>query len=207
MKKMSVVLLGLCMFLFTAAAGDKESATQEGNKGSGGNDILEKMIVKGQMADVDVEAAKFKPLKKGETLYGELDSAWGKIPGILNNCEFSYVHKHAGVTTLTVKKDGIVIIAVSTRWGGGGNSSGSWQQELTTQEELLKNGWVAAGSLLASKYSDAEGPLLFCRESKAGEKFKLRTEKYIAPIVIKRTETAEKNLKSNSTKTNKIDSK
>lgn len=141
-----------------------------------------KSISSAHFADVSVKDAEFKPLKKGEVIFGEYAPVWGEIPVQLKGCEFSFRHKHSGVTELSVRKKGIVLIAVSTRWGGGGNSSGGWREELKTKDDLIKDGWNEAG-IIPSNVS--EGPLLLLwRECKEGESFKLRTEKYLAPIVI-----------------------
>lgn len=72
-------------------------------------------------------------------------------------------------------------MAVSPRWGGGGNLSGGWFNECKTRDDLLRAGWKEAATLPLG----GQEWTLFWRQCRKGESFRIRTEKYLPPIVVK----------------------
>ena len=94
-----------------------------------------------------------------------------------------------GIITFEVLTDGPVLLAVTDRWGGGGNASGDvdWIPQLTTYDEFIQQGWTeyASPMLIYNHQLDIVGEnyfTVFRRDSVAGERFTLRTEKYWPPL-------------------------
>ena len=152
-------------------------------------------------ADVDVlsPGGQYAPLEVGTLWNNWFQYYWYDVPAFAEEQDFllweaqltGFPSVADGITTFEVLTDGPVLMACTTRWGGGGNSSGDWIPELTTQEELEEQGWVefATGLTVAHVgYPYPEGSfeyIVFRRDSVAGETFTYRTEKYVAPLIIR----------------------
>jgi hypothetical protein len=98
-----------------------------------------------------------------------------------------------GKLDFTMTSTGPVWMLTTTRFGGGGDSSGDWLPEVSTQAQLEADGWhvILQGVETETGYGafgtnplDNFGWLLFERQSVAGESFSIRTEKYIAPVIL-----------------------
>lgn len=141
---------------------------------------------------------QFAPLREGEAVFTNWTRyTWLDVPTFAQAQDFLFWQTETtghpaildGITTFEVLTDGLVLIAVTTRWGGGGSSSGGWTDEVTTRAELEDQGW----ELLSTGPSDARDGgnvpfhefLVFGRESTAGEVFTYRTEKYRSPLVLR----------------------
>jgi WD40 repeat protein len=139
---------------------------------------LEKMLATSKLAEVAIEGERFLPVKDGMS---DGKQIFGEVPPWLQNRSFHFKDKQAGFTHFSVQAQGIVLMAVSPRFKGGGNAAGNWKPECVSKEEFLRDGWHEVGTL---PIHNADWPL-YWRECKKGESFKLRTEKYLAPIIIK----------------------
>jgi hypothetical protein len=149
---------------------------------------LERRLAKELLASVKVENLKqFVPISKGP---------WKAetVPVWLKDRTFSEQQQppEVGVVKFVVESDGIVMLAVTSRWRiSSGNASGTgllqgWYDRAKSREDLLKDGWREAGSLGNTGHPDSgnEWPL-FWRQCRKGESFNIRTEKYIAPVIIR----------------------
>ncbi|MBX9791001.1 MAG: hypothetical protein K2Y37_18940 [Pirellulales bacterium] len=138
----------------------------------------------------------FLPLAVGTPAFGPTDRyVWSTIPDLLSSNGFSFWQTNPGPgwpsvpygkITFNVTQSGPVYMAVTTRFGGGGNSSGGWIPELTSEAQLIAQGWHQVATGLSdvdslSGNTDVDF-LIFERDSVAGESFTYRTEKYIPPI-------------------------
>lgn len=129
------------------------------------------------------------PFQPDVPLWGHTNRyRWTKIPKAFRENFFftQFTTSQQGLTEFEVRSDGRVYLAVTSRWGGGGNSSGGWAQELTSREELLAEGWrkVAVADEEPGKTSHHYHWIIFERNCRKGERFRLRTEKYCAPILL-----------------------
>ena len=141
---------------------------------------LQRRMVKGALAQTVVEGASFIPLVEGSPLQGR--QAWKVIPDWLKGTSYSLAKDGSnGVAIFRVETDGLVLMAVSSRWGGGGNRSGGWYEECKSKQDLLKDNWQEVAATLPSTMGDW---LLFVRNCRKGESFKIRTEKYMAPTIL-----------------------
>ena len=93
-----------------------------------------------------------------------------------------------GIVSFDVLEDGPVWLAVTTRFGGGGNPSGDWIPELITRAELEADGWSEIATDMKSVNSAFNfiglDFIVFERQSFAGESFTIRTEKFVAPLLL-----------------------
>ena len=144
----------------------------------------------GKLANVKVENEHFVPIKSGKDGNKKV---FGNVPVWLQDRTFHFTDQKAGVTQFTVETDGIVLMAVSPRFRTGDSFAAPaapgvfhkirepWYFECKSKSELLNEGWQESGVL---PILDLKWPL-YHRESKKGETFRLRTEKDLAPIIIK----------------------
>ncbi len=110
------------------------------------------------------------------------------IPAELAGRNFLQRGAYQGKTSFEILKSQTVFVAFyGADWGGGGNSSGNWQPEVVSKQELKKQGWKEIGELPVvhsiAKFANEKPWILFKRNCKVGEKFKLRNHKYQAPIL------------------------
>jgi serine/threonine protein kinase len=122
------------------------------------------------------------PLETGAKIFADREFAWGDIPAYMKRWNYSRGGSHQGSVEFAVQRPGIMMLGVTPRWGGGGNSEGEWKGKVTTQKELLAQGWKPLGSLSCVDPNISHW-LVFWRPCTAGESFSLRTEKYAAPIL------------------------
>ena len=135
-------------------------------------------------AAVEVKNSVKTNLKVNAKIFGDSDIyKWVSFPIPLRGVFFQPNKKHQGVTEFQIKKAGKVIIAVTDRWGGGG-SIGDWAKHIITKSELQSAGWKFIGNIFGTYGGPNERWEVFIRDCKAGETFRYRTEKYVAPIVI-----------------------
>jgi len=165
----------------TTEVEERHSGTAELRPASG-DDVL-----KGPFAEVRVlSGGEFVPLKEntainttGRYLY------WSKIPAEYAEFRFLRNREQQGTTRFQVTRPGLVLIVVTTRWRNSG-SSGHWQEEIVTRDELVAEGWKEVGRL--SSYFKTDGSslewIVFARSCRAGESFSIRTEKYVAPVLL-----------------------
>ena len=113
---------------------------------------------------------------------------WTKIPGRFKKGFFftQFDSHHQGLTEFEVRAAGQVYLVVTSRWGGGGNSSGGWVEELTTQDQFLAEGWKKVARIGEERSEQSHGFQwhIYERYCQKGERFRLRTEKYCAPILL-----------------------
>lgn len=129
-----------------------------------------------------LSAGTFVPLIPGAKLAHDRPYSWTRIPPELRGLAF-LKNKSAqqAVARFRVVKSGLVLMAVSTRWGGAGAAK-EWGKEFVTRAQLEEAGW--------REFVEMEGVggtpmwLVFARPCKAGESFAYRTEKYLAPILL-----------------------
>lgn len=103
-----------------------------------------------------------------------------------------------GLLDFEIVTSGKVWMIISSRFRDSGNSSGDWIPELTTEAQLGQSGWrlisrdvvVETGHEKFGSGNSAANWLLFERECRAGEKFSIRTEKYQAPVLLRRISSA-----------------
>ena len=154
-------------------------ADEKGRGGGSGAPAKVKFKAKG--------APKLKPFKVGVPLWASTKRyVWKEVPAGFKGASFTqFKSHHQGVTEFEVEKSGVVYMAVTTRWGKGGSRSGGWTKELTTQEQFLKQGWTPVVMLheTADDVGHEHHWVIFEREFNAGEKYRIRTEKYCAPIL------------------------
>ena len=155
------------------------------------------------LADIDVlDAGDFSDLSVGAQAFYDPNSPnnvykWLNLPSPLDIDTLDYwlnanepSHSASweyGLAEFEVLTSGPVWMLVTTRFGGGGNSDGDWEQELSTQAELEADGWAQIASNVTISLDAVNANfecLLYERQSIAGESFSLRTEKYIAPILL-----------------------
>ena len=125
------------------------------------------------------------PLAKGHAIYSNSEKyQWEQIPGELKGTHFLAFPIHHGVLEFEVASDGFIFMVTSTRWGGGGNSSGDWQDEVMLEKDLRRAGWRELKGIDELIATDPGEMAIFWREGKRGETFRIRTEKYVAPMLL-----------------------
>jgi len=135
------------------------------------------------LGTVKLKSGTLEPMKVGGSLFkDDLRCKWdAEFPSLLAKTIYSQsFSKHQGVIDFKVLTDGIILIAVSTRWGGGGNSSGDWKRSCMSKLQMKDVGWEEVGVIYTHPYFKL---ILFARKCKKGERFEIRTEKYVAPVV------------------------
>ena len=90
----------------------------------------------------------------------------------------------AGRLEFTVEREGVVLLLAN--WQYGGNPSGGWKEEVVSREQLGRT-WLDLG-----KAPWDEKLILFAKNCKKGETFKIRTRKYDPPqpILISKSRTS-----------------
>lgn len=160
-------------------------------KPSKDEDPAPSLLSKANRAAVKVQGDfTIAPFKSAERVWGDSNRyLWTKIPAAFQERSFFFTQfdsKHHGLTEFEVRSEGKVYVAVTSRWGGGGNASGGWTKELTSKEEFLAEGWKKVAKI-GEERSDSSHSFhwtIYERDCQKGERFRLRTEKYCAPIVL-----------------------
>ena len=142
-----------------------------------------------ERAAVRVEGAMtLAPFKVGVPVWGNTDRyRWTKTPAAFDGFFFTqFDSNHQGLTEFEVRSAGRVFLAVTSRWGEGGNRSGGWVQELTSQDDFLTQGWKRVAKIVEERGDTSHGHhwVIYERNCEKGERFRLRTEKYCAPILL-----------------------
>ncbi len=155
------------------------------------------------LAEIEVlETGQFRSLDVGEAVFFNYNNPgnvnrWLDLPAPVDDPSLEFWYNdydpsisaswEAGLIDFRVLTDGPVWLVVTERWGGGGGHNGIWENELTTQAQLVADGWSEVSNAItgtADGINPNIGYLLYERQSLAGELFSIRTEKYIAPIPI-----------------------
>lgn len=148
------------------------------------NDRLLKSALGGSLAQLEFQSPpQIATLAVGTAIHSDRDSVWSKVPPELEGLRVTQWKCLRGYADVNVTSPGFVIMATSPRWGGGGVLDGIWENELTTEQELLNDGWVRL-TTLEEETLDPQNPMrwpVFAKEFQGGEKLRLRTEKYSAP--------------------------
>lgn len=141
---------------------------------------LQRRMAKGELARLVVDGVDFKPFAEGNPLpFGGQN--WKAVPDWLKGTSYTLAKNgSSGVLNFRVESDGFVLMAASPRWLGGGNRSGGWLEECKTRADLLADNWREVVSL-PSTMGDWT---LFVRPCRKAESFRIRTEKYLAPILL-----------------------
>ncbi|HEX3657065.1 MAG TPA: WD40 repeat domain-containing protein [Pirellulales bacterium] len=87
----------------------------------------------------------------------------------------------AGMVRIFIQQDTPLYVGVV--WGDD-NGSGTWTKELSTKLDMPAAGWAMVGNTATTVQGKSLWRWLYWREAKAGESFRLRTRKTIAPVVI-----------------------
>ena len=87
----------------------------------------------------------------------------------------------SGVAILKVHQNCKLYVAAS--WEYDGNTSGQWTEERWSREDFGKKGWKEVGTIRISHRGRDQEHVLFSRECKKGESFRIRSRKYGAPFV------------------------
>jgi serine/threonine protein kinase len=133
----------------------------------------------------EVGGADFVPFQKGKQLWRNLTNyIWGDIPDGFKGMAFSkYRDGQTGTAKVKILKDGLICMAVTTRWGGGGGG-GEWQKECLTDAQIKSLGWEETGRVQAIVQPSSLDWIIYRKNCKKGETFSYRTEKYCAPVII-----------------------
>ena len=153
------------------------------------------------LASIEVlETGEFRSLDVGEAIFFNYNNPgnvnrWLDLPAPLDDPSLEFWYNdydpsiseswEAGIIDFRVLTNGPVWLVLTERWGGGGGHNGIWENELTTQAQLIADGWseiTNAITGMADGINPNIGYLLYERQSLVGEVFSIRTEKYIAPI-------------------------
>lgn len=134
-------------------------------------------------ADVEIlaETGSLADLRPGVRLRPSAVDVWGGIPAILADCRFSQL---TGPTlAFRVRRPGVVLVATTQRWKGGGPLALEEMGAVLDKPDLETLGWRPLTELPTSG-GQALTWLVFCRDCREGENLSLRTEKFLAPILI-----------------------
>ena len=127
----------------------------------------------------------FKNLRAGAPVCGDHAFSWRDVPPYLQRMVyFQNANILTGSIEFVVEQPGMLLMAVSSRWGGGGRASSAWLSKTVTRVDLFNQGWQSVGTLEVSDPEQGRFWEVFCRRCAKGEHFDLRTEKYRAPALI-----------------------
>ncbi len=128
---------------------------------------------------------EWAPLKVGVPVYARSDRyQWDRVPDAMRGVRFLVSPLHAGVLKFEVASGGLVYLVTSTRWDGGGNSGGEWKEEVLLEKDLRRKGWKRLQAFKNLSTTDTGEMAVFYRHCEAGEKHSIRTEKYVAPMLL-----------------------
>lgn len=137
----------------------------------------------GELAKVNVGSSVIAPLLKGQKVCTEGEYVWVDIPEAYAGMQYAQPkHKHIGVTSFSVESDGLVYVAFSSNWE---DEDSNKKDDMIARRDVERMGWrlLKAKKNLVSDDAGYEY-LVYAKQCKAGESFKLRTHKYNAPIVL-----------------------
>ena len=150
---------------------------------------LRKGAVRGSVrATVRVEGPfSLAPFELGVPLWADGDRhIWTEIPEGFEGCVFTqFDSRHQSFTEFEVRSGGYVFLAVTSRWGGGGSISANLAGEMISESAFLEEGWTKVASPGEADGDSRHGHhwVIYQRFCNKGERFRLRTEKYCAPIL------------------------
>jgi len=135
--------------------------------------------------DIRVETpGKLLRLAPGSVVFGDRPYFWTAFPEELQDAQFwQTAGVHQGTMEFEVLNGRTIYLAVTTRWAVA-DAKRTAQDEYDSKAELLEAGWQEVGRMQNDERGKPFDWLVFRRECKAGERFKLRTEKYCAPVPI-----------------------
>lgn len=139
-----------------------------------------------QLAVVKAEAVKWGVLAAGAMSFTDAEYKWGEVPGSLTGLQFSMGGKHSHTLTFAVEKPGFVFIATSPRFPEKSESKDTWEAEALDLKELKSSGWrhIRQFDGLTNESSGSDPWMVFYKVCAAGEVHSLRTEKYMAPVLL-----------------------
>ena len=147
--------------------------------------VLAKPAARLRNASAQVKAIAFEPviLKESNDKNG-----WQRIPDVFKRRRtviYTGTGKDNGVADFDVIKDGIIFLACNFDYQG--NSSGNWVNTRWTKEQFIENGWTKVppkqlGGVLVS--AGGKEQVIFKKQVKRGENYRLRCNKYEPPYVI-----------------------
>ncbi|HYE18092.1 MAG TPA: hypothetical protein VEA69_06595, partial [Tepidisphaeraceae bacterium] len=169
----------------TATTGSKPVAPAAGGTikrpaGAGSADLS-------RAATIESDVYEPVPLEEGATRQGSGTWALPESFKKLKLQVYSQKKKGAGqdgMTEFRVTKAGTILIACN--WDYQGNDGGGWKATRMSQQQFVEQGWrVVANEQLGGvlKLGKRE-QIIFSRDAKVGETFKLRCNKYDPPFVI-----------------------
>jgi len=88
--------------------------------------------------------------------------------------------------TIEVISDGLVFIAVSTRFPTKSGEGDGWEKDALDENGLRRLGWRHLREFEDLSATDSGALMVFYKDCAAGELVTLRTEKYIAPFALTR---------------------
>jgi len=138
-----------------------------------------------EFAELKVPAARwerFAPLRVDETVKPLSDDRWTAVPPNLAGLQFLRRWSRTASLQFEVTKPGVVLLAVTNRWGYTGRG-GDALQNATTRGQFLAQGWRPVGAVTDSSRSGLVRTV-YARVFRAGDRYYLRTERYEAPILI-----------------------
>jgi len=157
------------------------------------------------LTDVSVNTVgSWQPLEIGEQVFHNANNPgniyrWSELPSLLTNSDLTFWQTAAdpnhttsvdyGLTSFRVNSAGVVWMITTDRFSNSGNSSGDWLDDVSYQADLEQDGWSLLYTGLRDARQDGAGHsyLVFGKNFAAPEDVVLRTEKYIAPIVLQGT--------------------
>jgi hypothetical protein len=132
-----------------------------------------------------VKAAVLEPviLKESDDKEG-----WQRVPEVFKRhrtAVYMGTGRDDGVADFEVIKDGTILLACNYSYQG--NESGNWVETRWAKEQFTENGWTEVpqdqlGGVLVS--GSGKEQVIFMKQVKRGEKYRLRCNKYEPPHVI-----------------------
>ena len=107
---------------------------------------------------------------------------WSEIPAVARGAVIFVPpgdKRIDGVVEFTVTRD--VLLGMAASWGYDGNPSGGWQAERKSKQQLIDDGWVEVGTMYRAL---RDKHIVFTKQCKKGETFRLRTRKTREPYVL-----------------------
>lgn len=116
------------------------------------------------------------------------EKGWQRVPDAFKRHRaaiYMGTGKDNGVADFEVTKDGTIFLACNYSYQG--NSSGDWDETRWTKEQFIQDGWTEVsqdqlGGLLVRV--NGREQVIFMKQVKRGEKYRLRCNKYEPPYVI-----------------------
>jgi len=141
---------------------------------------------KGALAKIVVSGAEWKALQIGALCFSDAEYQWVTVPAELENIQYTVAGKHSHTLTIEVISDGLVFIAVSTRFPTKSGEGDGWEKDALDENGLRRLGWRHLREFEDLSATDSGALMVFYKDCAAGELVTLRTEKYIAPFALTR---------------------